>query len=432
MLVNGRIYTRGTVDRVPEGIRGIKEWDRQKSFEGYTLFSQAFDSLIYLMDMNGQIIHRWPVSHNQHGQILQNGNLLADNHGNWIHELEPNGKEVWRWEGKDNLDLYRPYHHDFARVNERYIYVLASRRDQVKEKVYEEELDNPDYMRTDLILEIDRKKDNEVVWSFSFTEHIEELCAESGLDIPIKYTYFYEDIEEDLPAWMKWDDVKMESEEIEKENGKIKRFAPADWAHANTVEVLPKNSSGEKDSRFEEGNILFSLRNLDTIGVIDPEKNEIVWAYGPGILDGQHQPRMLQNGNILLFDNGTYRGYSIVREIDPLREEIVWEYKDKDNFYSPYRAGVQRLPNGNTLITECDAGRIFEVTKEKEIVWDFYTPFIAQAEEHQGRHIFRASRYSEDYIRPVLNSHDENVVCVANEDRKHIEGYNELLEYYQK
>jgi len=42
-------------------------------------------------------------------------------------------------------------------------------------------------------------------------------------------------------------------------------------------------------------------------------------------LDGQHQPTMLPNGHIMVYDNGTRRGYSRVIELDPLSAEIVWE-----------------------------------------------------------------------------------------------------------
>jgi len=38
---------------------------------------------------------------------------------------------------------------------------------------------------------------------------------------------------------------------------------------------------------------------------------------------------------------------------------------------------ADRLPNGNTLITESDGGRAFEVTQQAEVVWEFYNPHRA-------------------------------------------------------
>ena len=75
-------------------------------------------------------------------------------------------------------------------------------------------------------------------------------------------------------------------------------------------------------------------------------------------------------------------------------------YEHKDNnwkfpiptkwlFNSPYIAGSQRLPNGNTFICEGGTGRLFEVTKSGEIVWEFVNP--------DRKAIFRAYRYGADF-----------------------------------
>lgn len=105
-------------------------------------------------------------------------------------------------------------------------------------------------------------------------------------------------------------------------------------------------------------------------------------------------------GNILVFSNGgvsrfgsqrddcpgTYPNamsdYSRVVEFNPITYEVVWEYKNPteftdadDNlnrrFYSTFMCGAQRLENGNTLITETGKERVFEVTREGEIVWEY-------------------------------------------------------------
>jgi hypothetical protein len=55
---------------------------------------------------------------------------------------------------------------------------------------------------------------------------------------------------------------------------------------------------------------------------------------------------------------------------------IHWFYRgDRENpFYSETCGSCQRLDNGNTLITESDSGRAFEVTRDKKIVWEFINP----------------------------------------------------------
>ena len=66
--------------------------------------------------------------------------------------------------------------------------------------------------------------------------------------------------------------------------------------------------------------------------------------------------------------------------------EIVWQYDD--GFYSRIISGVQRLPNGNTLITEGTSGRLLEVTRAGEVVWEFISPVPAER-----NWIFRARKY---------------------------------------
>ena len=102
--------------------------------------------------------------------------------------------------------------------------------------------------------------------------------------------------------------------------------------------------------------------------------------------DHHHHGILLRNGNVLIFDNGPHRlddavPYSRVVEVNPATIEIVWKYQDKPtwNFFSPRMGFAQRLPNGNTLITESSFGRVFEVTKEDEIVWEYINPFFGQA-----------------------------------------------------
>jgi len=109
----------------------------------------------------------------------------------------------------------------------------------------------------------------------------------------------------------------------------------------------------------------------------------IVWKLGPPTLAGQHAPTPLENGNILIFDNGVHRlddplPFSRVIEVDPATNEIGWTYQDRpvSNFFSPRMGNAQRLPNGNTLINEASFARFFEVTRDGEIVWEYVYPYF--------------------------------------------------------
>lgn len=122
----------------------------------------------------------------------------------------------------------------------------------------------------------------------------------------------------------------------------------------------------------------------------------IKWSWGAENLEFPHDPSLLDNGNILLFDNGLLRGYSRVLELEPASQEIVWEYTGSppEDFYSPIMGAAQRLPNGNTFITHSWKGRLFEVTSSGDIVWDFYNPHIFKG-THRRATIYKARRFAD-------------------------------------
>ncbi|MHC5053125.1 MAG: arylsulfotransferase family protein [Planctomycetota bacterium] len=401
MLVDGKVMTAGEKTRLHEGVFGVTRYVPERCDPGYTLFSPAWGDVEYLVDMRGLLVHTWRVTHSNVGEILPSGNLFTHNCGVWLEELDAASETVWRWEGSD--ELAAPNHHDFCWVSEDHVVSLGARNGPPVKGLYVPGLE-PEHSRNDVFMRINRAK--EVIWELSLGDHAERLCELAGLPMPV--SYFRRD-----------------------ERGEVAPRGPADWAHANTVEVLPRTPLGESDARFRAGNILFSLRALDTIGIIDPEQSEIVWAWGPGVLDGQHQPTMLPDGNILVFDNGTFRGHSIVREVEPASGEIVWQYEDGENFFSPFRAGNQRLPNGNTFICECDAGRLFEVTPEKEIVWEYWSPFVNQGPHHLGKRIHRATRYPPEAVEPILNARDDRIVAEVDREGRRIKSLRELIELYQ-
>ncbi len=59
----------------------------------------------------------------------------------------------------------------------------------------------------------------------------------------------------------------------------------------------------------------------------------------------------------------------------------------------------QRLPNGNTLITESSGGRIFEVTRDGEIVWEFFNPRRAEGRGDLVGAVSGGTRYGPDYLK---------------------------------
>jgi hypothetical protein len=147
-----------------------------------------------------------------------------------------------------------------------------------------------------------------------------------------------------------------------------------DLFHTNTVTALDGCIEATSPP-FAKGRILTSMNALGVIAVVDLPSRSIVWVRKTPPV-GQHDPQVLANGNLLLFQNNEDSGHSQVLEIDPVDFDVRWSYggSDEQPLYSKFLGAVQRLPNGNTLITESDAGRALEVTPKGEIVWQFHNP----------------------------------------------------------
>jgi hypothetical protein len=152
-----------------------------------------------------------------------------------------------------------------------------------------------------------------------------------------------------------------------------------DFIHANSVRVLSR-ALAPKFSLFKPGQVLISLRNLDTVAVVDTSTRSVVWA-AKGIWKIQHDAEFLDNGHLLIYDNsGSIKGCRIL-EYDPVTQAIPWAYQNENStpFTPIYRGMKQRLPNGNTLIIDPDNGRMFEVTLRKELVWECFCPRVVTA-----------------------------------------------------
>jgi hypothetical protein len=209
-----------------------------------------------------------------------------------------------------------------------------------------------------------------------------------------------------------------------------------DWLHINSLSWLgPNRWYDAGDARFHPQNVIWDAREANIIAIVDRQTGKVVWKLGPrydgseaerrlGWIIGQHHAHLIPQGlpgagNLLLFDNGGWAGYgaphpgaphglktaqrdySRVLEIDPTTLEIKWQYTPKEagfvvpldaaRFYSPFISSAQRLPNGNTLITEGSDGRIFEVTADHQLVWEYISPYWRQGAMHLNL-VYRAYR----------------------------------------
>ena len=156
------------------------------------------------------------------------------------------------------------------------------------------------------------------------------------------------------------------------------------------------------------------------VGLIDRSSGELRWKYGAPEVFHQHHASTLPNGHVLIYDNGMHRladlSYSRIVEVNPATDEVVWEYQanPREQFFSGHISGAERQSNGNTLICEGTSGRVFEVTREGEVVWEWVSPFVNRRRDQRMSWIFRVRRYALDHPALVDREFDREGLAEFN------------------
>jgi hypothetical protein len=315
---------------------GVTVHEPEHAQDGLTLYTSGHEAAAYLIAMDGQVLHEW---RRPYSSVWTEGAAVRrpqpDSHVYFRKAIVyPNGDLLAVYEGVGDT----PYGYGVVKLD----------------------------------------RNSEVLWSY------------------LAHTHHDLDIGPDGRIYVRLDDflviLSPEGEELAKVSlihavaasefrhllYGVAAYALADPLHTNTVAVITEEVAVNL-AFGEAGQILLSFRELGAIGVLDPESERLQWA-ARGSWLGQHDPDILPNGNILLFDNYGHferpEGRSRVIEFDPQTMAIVWQYAGTadDPFESLIRASQERLANGNTLITESSGGRILEVTPAGEIVWQFVNP----------------------------------------------------------
>jgi hypothetical protein len=393
---------------------GLVLYKQGKALDGYTLVTHNSSNRAFLLDMEGNIVHKWQMKYTAglFAMLLPNGNLLAGgsappkekpvNFGGasgYVTEYDWNGNVVWEW--KELSDRYIQ-HHCFDRLPNGNTLILGWEYKSYEEAVAKgrdpkslnpDGYDNhgqiikgiwPDYVK-------EVTPDKKVVWEWHVWDHL----GTGPKQFNINYI---------LP------------EAAEYMHG-------PDWTHFNTSTYDPKTDK-----------IVLNSRNFGEIYVINHQTGEMEqrWgnpcAYGQGKcpkfvddgdtkLFGSHDASIEEDGNFMVFDNGWYRPQgerSRVLEIDR-SGKIVWQWAASmpHTFSSRYQGAVQKLPNGNYFITSSGSGHLIEVTgtEKPEIVWEWFSPlfndkpqcFARDTDMRPGTElvmnntIHRAYRYGKDY-----------------------------------
>ena len=423
---------------------GTTIYDPEKAWNGYVVFDRPERQGAVLIDMNGNELRHWKEIAQVPGptRILPGGFVVGGDRWRAPHQeavalvqLDWDGNEVWRFDRAEEVVLKREedeegtqlwsarLHHDWQREGDPVGYyspastprvtggrtLILSHKNLVHPQISDRVLED------DYLFEV--SWDGEIVWEWLSSDHVDELgLPEEARNVIFRASGFNEERQS------------------------------FDWLHINAAAYVGPNQWYDGgDERFHPDNILLSVRRPNIIAIID-RTGAIVWRMGPdyrvstalseiGQIIGQHHPHIIPAGlpgagNLLVFDNGGQSGYgyanpaapngdasvrrhfSRVLEINPVTFEKVWEYSNEGGenfrFFSHYVGAAQRLPNGNTMITEGADGRIFEVTAEGEIVWEFISPYFGE-ERTDHNMIYRAYRVPYDWI-PQLERPDEQAV----------------------
>jgi hypothetical protein len=353
--------------------KGVTRHDTARAQQGLTLYTSGDAARASLVDMDGREVHAWqlpfsevwddsspiedpqpdPYMYWRKAHVYPNGDLLAiyvatgdSPWGYGLVRIDKDSQLIWKFLGQT--------HHDLDVGEDGRIYVLTH---EVRDNTYRDfpQLAVP---RIDDFVEV-LSPDGEVLRKVSI--------ADALINSPYAR----------LLTRVVW-------------------YTKGDYLHTNGIDVVGPELAA-KLPLARPGQVLLSFREIDTIALLDLDEERIVWALrGPWL--AQHDPDILPDGNILLFDNlGHFLdadgsdaegggGRSRILEFDPATMAITWQYagSEAEPFESDVRASQQRLPNGNTLITEETGGRILEVTRDGAIVWEFVNPVRAEGRGAEG------------------------------------------------
>jgi len=336
---------------------GVTVHDPARAFAGLNLVVSAHAAEALLLDMDGELVHRWARAFEdtwpgragnavrrgswRRAHVLSDGGLLAIFTSLGVVRLDRDSELVWAWKGIA--------HHDLDVAPDGRVLVLT-RKNAIVPDIDPEQPVLEDFV-TVLSPEGEELRSISVLECLRSSEH-------AGL----------------IEALSKGGDV----------------------LHTNTLELLDGRAA-HLSPAFSAGNVLISVRQLDLIAVLDLEHRTCPWSR-TGSWHRQHQPTLLADGAILLFDNlGTPRRSAVI-ELDALSGEERWVYRadEPDEFFSSGIGSCQRLPNGNTLVTESTAGRAFELTPAREIVWEWRSPFRATGDEQLVATLYEVVRLAPD------------------------------------
>ncbi|HJM84289.1 MAG TPA: aryl-sulfate sulfotransferase [Candidatus Marinimicrobia bacterium] len=327
-------------DYLPDEIN-IHTYHEYLSQDGVTIMD--FESLNFSggLDMEGKLI--WFADKENFEerfvftQFLKNGNMVGFGPGKG-YEIDLDGHIVF--ETPPNINSV--HHHITKTSNNTYFLISATVENQYCPEECNDLLPDEIPWQGDIFREVNQ--DGTEIWSWNTFDYY---------DLTTDYNPYYVEIYNDIYGVLKMD-----------------------WTHSNSV-FFDENSNS----------VFVSIRNLSRITKIDYASKNLIWNMGETDFmneiyfnqdlnfSQQHSVQVLDNGNLLFFDNHRYLTPELSRCVEVSYDEsdysaeIVWEYVLPEEMFTGSRGECDRLENGNTLITAGRTGHTLEVTTENVIVW---------------------------------------------------------------
>ena len=416
-----------------QGPTELLYWDKAKTADGYTFFGVR--GISYLIDMEGRVVHTWPIGTNPH--LLDNGNVLDASKNDpsgfgGLTEVDWNGSNVWSYtEARTN---YSP-HHDFVRIyNPKLganttLYIanktvtsnqcIAAGCNPASASFYTN-------AQMDAIVEVDMA--GNIVWEWGFYDHLVQNLYPSKSNYVANIADYPGRLDCNLPG----------------------RPVQRDWLHCNSIDYnqaldqIVINSVGGEFYVIDHGNTFSNGSPAASIALAAGSAGDFLYRFGDPARYSQGNPPSIQlnwtesttgnkqiggthhvswipsglpgAGHLLMFSNsqnlfehtqGSYvfevnaylnastnntgayvnppaAGYDTWPTPGPntdrapkqMSRQIVWSYfsKASHGIFSHIGSSAQRLSNTNTLVCADTEGHIIEVTPAGEAVWEYINP----------------------------------------------------------
>jgi len=371
------------INPTPETIGPIQFFNRDRIDSNYILVNDAKSNAVYIIDKDGEVLFDFPLNEGRLGNdafLLNSGKLLVmlesedpkiqiGGFGGKLQMLSPDGTIEWNFDYSSDDHIL---HHDAELLPNGNILTMIWERKTSNESTEAGYLLNVDTF-PDALIEIDPTTDT-IVWEWHIWDHLIQEQDETKSNFGVIA---------DNPQLINVNYVVDEQGDITHGNG-ISYDATNDIIYFSAnfyseVWVIDHSTSIEEAATHTGGNYGKGGDLLYRFGNPSAYNN----TQGNRLFYNNHYPNLLQGediGKMLIFSNGAELERSTVYELNlpntfnlspntNNEPEVLWSFSHED-LYSPKVSGAEKLPNGNILITEGDFG-IWEVTKEKEIVWKY-------------------------------------------------------------